>query len=922
MANILTSPKASSCPCNAQGNARGNARDEAAHRQTATPRRAPPYSPLLFRQICLLAAMAGILASRFPGHGLLACALLALLTLSFADYRKIALFAIFFCFGFVFAYVRTPVFPAAPALPEWVRTAAIPEAASGSPSGSPSSSPSSSDSPSSSEGTHGPFETGLPLTGTVAENDTLAGNRSRLLLENVRTPGQEGPLPGKLVLTWQNPPPDIANAGPGQRLAATLRLREIRGFANPGVWETESYWRDRGAFFRAWSRDDGTRNGKTPPYVLEGEASALWRLRSALQEATLTALAGKDGNRRDISQAGAVIPALLFGDRSHLTPETLDLVARSTLAHSLALSGMHLGFAAAIGYAAAYLLSFLFPSLFLRLPRQKAGLLCALPLCLCYLWIGGAPPSLLRAALMLLFWGALLWMNRPKVLIDGLLWAVALIVLVSPAALFDIRLQLSAVSVAGIGLAAPLLGVLANRPRGPSPGSMGGRPRGLLGETAGNGLRRLVLIVLGMAAVSVAAQAAVLPLVLDAFPGTGLWFPLNLVWLPVLGMWVMPLAFAGLFTAACGLPGAASLLFSLAQVPCAGLLSLLGAMDAAGILVSPVALRPAFPAAAGYWLLLLLLPAVVPARAFTRRTFPLLCLGLGLAVGPSLYPMLANRQDSVQLTLIDVGQGQSVVVSWRSKGARGRMLLDGGGFASPLFDTGRQIVSPVLTDNEAPRLDWIVNSHPDTDHLQGLLFPMNAFMLGRVASGPDPGPDPGPNMESAARPTLAVRQRDAILRRRGITPEVWRAGDAVALAPDLALQVLHPGADGQALSSNDSALVLRLVWRGKPLALICGDLERKGVNLLLKQKSPLHAEVLVLPHHGSAGSFAPALYDAAAPSLALAACGYANAWGFPARKVRDALANRAIPLATTAANGQIAVTWDETLTMQTRFARE
>ncbi|SBW05602.1 ComEC/Rec2-related domain protein [uncultured delta proteobacterium] len=888
MANTFTPPEAPSCLRFSRG--------PAACRETAAPRRASPYSPLLFRQVCLLAALAGMLACRFPGHGLLACALLALLTLSFADYRKIALFAAFFCFGFVFAFARMPAFPAAPAVPEWVRTAVTPEVPSGGGE------------------TDGPFETGLPLAGIVAENDALAGNRSRLLLENVRTPGQEAPLPGKLVLTWQNPPPDIAGAGPGQRLAATVRIREIRGFANPGVWETESYWRDRGAFFRAWSRDDGTRNGKTPPYVLEGEASALWRLRGALQEATLAALAGKNGNARDISQAGAVIPALLFGDRSYLAPETLDLVARSTLAHSLALSGMHLGFAAGIGYAAAYFLSFLFPSLFLRLPRQKAGLLCALPLCLCYLWIGGAPPSLLRAALMLLFWGALLWMNRPKVLIDGLLWAVALIVLVSPAALFDIRLQLSAVSVAGIGLAAPLLAALAGRPRGRAPGSAGSR--------LGSGLRRLVSVVLGMAAVSVAAQAAVLPLVLDAFPGTGLWFPLNLVWLPVLGMWVMPLAFAGLFMTALGLPAAASLLFSLAQGPCAGLLSLLGAMDAAGILVSPVALRPAFPAAAGYWLLLLLLPAVAPARAFSRRALLLLCLGLGLAAGPSLYPMLAGRRDSVQLTLIDVGQGQSVAVSWRSEGARGRLLLDGGGFASPFFDTGRQVVSPVLTDNKAPRLDWIVNSHPDTDHLQGLLFPMDAFMLGRVASGQNLGQDMGQDPESAAKPTLAVRRRDAILRRRGITPEVWQAGDVITLAPDLSLQVLHPAPDGQALSSNDSALVLRLVWRGKPLALICGDLERKGINALLQRKSPLEADVLVLPHHGSAGSFAPQLYDDVAPRLALAACGYANAWNFPARKVRDALAVRAIPLATTAANGQIAVTWDETLAMQTRFARE
>ena len=841
--------------------------------------------------------MTGMLACRFPAHGLLACLLLAFLALTW-DLRKIALFTASFCLGLAFAFAMAPAVPTPETVPAWVKKAATPDG----------------------KASDAAFSDGLALTGTVVENSPLAGNRARLILEDVRAAGEEAPLPGRLVLSWQYPPPDLAAAGPGQRLSATLRIREIRGFANPGTWETESYWRDKDAYFRAWSRDDGARNGKNPPYALKGEASLFWRLREGLRDKTLAVLAKDGRDTMPLSQAGSVIPALLFGDRSLLGQKSLDLVARSTLAHSLALSGMHLGFAAALGYGAAYLLSFLFPSLFLRLPRQKAGLLLALPLCLCYLWIGGAPPSLVRAALMLLFWGVLLWVNRPKVLLDGLLWAVACILLVSPAALFDIRLQLSAVSVAGIALAAPLLASLARQPRRQPLGTMG------------NAAFRLLLVVAGMAVISLAAQTAVLPLVLDAFPGTGLWFPLNLLWLPLLGMWVMPASFAGLLMTALHLPAAASFLFSLAQIPCEALFFLLDAMDAAGILVSPVALRPAFPAAAGYWLLLLCIPIVASSRAFSRRTLPLFCLGLFLVSGPTLWPMLTEREEMVQLQLIDVGQGQAVAVTWRTGGKRGRMLVDGGGFASPFFDVGRQVVTPVLTDNTAPRLDWIVNSHPDTDHLQGLLFPMETFMLGCVASGPDTvetdtlktdttGTETEDSGTAAKRP-LAVTKRDEILRRRAITPVIWRAEDVIALAPGLALEVLHPGEDGKTLSANDSALVLRLVWRGRSLALVCGDLERKGINQLLGRNAPLEADVLVLPHHGSAGSFNPKLYDAARPALALVSCGYANAWHFPAEPVREALAERDIPLASTADKGQITVRWDKTFAMRTDYARK
>lgn len=822
--------------------------------------------------------MAGLLCFRFPQRGLaalLAVALFALPALR-AERFRVPLLLVFFAAGFVFAYAtdRPPLPPER--IPAWAEAAVTPDGENTSPG----------------------FAAGVTLSGTIRENTPLADNRTRILLDNVHAANESDPLPGALVLTWRNPPPDLARAGPGQKLTATLRLREIRGFANPEVWETERFWRDQGAYFRAWNRDDGAGSGKTAPYALAGESSTAWQWRDAARARAIAALAdetdasGRNGPR--LSQPAAIILALLFGDRSFCAPEMLDLVARATLAHSLALSGMHLGFAAGLGYGAAYFLSFLFPSLFLRLPRQKAGILMALPPAAAYLWLGGAPPSLQRAALMLLFWGVLLWLNKPKVLLDGLIWAVAVILVFSPAALHDIRLQLSAISVAGIALATPLLrraimriskGGSAEKTRAP---------------------RHFACALAGMAGISVAAQLAVLPLVLDAFPGTGFWFPLNLVWLPALGFLVMPLAFAGLLLSSLGLAGAASGVFLLAELPCSGLLGLLQAMDGLGILVSPVALRPTWPAMAGYWTLLLLVPVAYTARALSRRALLLLSAGLILAAGPSLHAAIAARRDMVSLKLLDVGQGQAVLVTWQGKNAKGRMLVDGGGFASGAFDVGRQVVTPVLTANAAPRLDWIVNSHPDADHLQGLLFPLAAFRIGNAAFAPDPG----------QKRTQIVVRRDAILERRGIMPRLWRAGDAVTLAPGLVLEVLHPGND-PGLSRNNSALVLRLVRDGRPLALICGDVEKQGIARMLERGPRLEADVLILPHHGSGGSFSPKLYDAVKPKLALAACGYANPWHFPARTVREGLASRRIPLLTTADKGQITVTWENGMRVET-----
>ncbi len=907
------------------------------------------WPPLLFRQVCILAAVAGLFWARHPPASLTAAALLAALCLPPSrGAAGLAALALSFALGAAFGLAhRVPDGPGP--VPAWVAAAVTPGGSGASHDEPPDAS-----------------FAGVRLRGTVRESDRLPGGRLRLTLGSVRRVADDGlpapdlpPLPGGLILAWRDPPPDIDRVGPGQEITATLRLREIRSFANPGVWETESYWRGRGVFYRASVRgtnapkgaapakaaaENGRRAGPPPGYVIGGAPSPLWSAREKLRASVLAALSrqeeaapapgaartgGAAANREGkapspsgphpaVSQAAAVIPALLFGDRSQCAPATLDLVARATLAHSLALSGMHLGFAAAAGYGAATLLGFLFPRLFLRLPRQKAGLLLAAPVCAIYLWLGASPPSLVRAALMLLFWAWLLWRNRPKVLVDGLIWALAAILLADPASLYDLRLQLSVVSIAGIALALPLLDRLDALGRPPPPS--GGHADSVPGR--GSFLRRAPFAVLALLGLSLATQAAVLPLVIDAFGGAGLWLPLNLVWLPVLGLAVMPLSFAGLFCAALSCLGAdaflplAKGLFFLAEQPCAALIGLLRWLDGANVLAAPAALRPAWPAWAGFWLLLLLLPPLCTRRFFTRRTACLAVLGMALLAGPSLGRGLDVLRPAVRLQLADVGQGQAALISWQGIGGKsGRALVDGGGFSGDSFDVGRRIVAPMLTAEHAPDLTWIVNTHADTDHLQGLLYPLAAFRVGGFAGSAAEHP------ESAVPAGTAER----ILRARGMTPARWRAGDVIPLAPGLILEVLHPppGPSGPS-SANNNSLALRLVWNGAGLALIGGDLEKPGLRRLLdhaRQGRSLRAEVLVLPHHGSGGSLSPDLYAAVDPALALASCGHANQWNFPSPAVRRALAARGIPLETTAARGQISLTWRPGAKTDIAFAR-
>lgn len=84
--------------------------------------------------------------------------------------------------------------------------------------------------------------------------------------------------------------------------------------------------------------------------------------------------------------------------------------------------------------------------------------------------------------------------------------------------------------------------------------------------------------------------------------------------------------------------------------------------------------------------------------------------------------------------------------------------------------------------------------------------------------------------------------------------------------------------------SGNDGLVFRLVLNGHGLALLPGDAEAPYLRALLRSGADLSADVLVLPHHGSAGSLVPALYDAVSPKLAIASAGAYNPYRLPPGK--------------------------------------
>jgi competence protein ComEC len=723
------------------------------------------------------------------------------------------------------------------------------------------------------------------LCGYVHDVQPLPDNRLRVFLEKSRFQG--GPrnaeprsVPGLVAWTWEEP---LFTPLTGQSVCLDRRPRPARGFLNEGLEDFGVWWRSHGVALQVWSRGEQG----DPRFSGQGTPAARWRER--LREKFLTALApgvaqAQDGS--DMPQGRALLPALLFGDRRFIRQQTTNNFSAAALAHSLALSGLHLALAGQVGLLCILAAARAYASIYLRKPRLTWATLAACPPALAYLWLGNAPPSLIRASCMLCILALWLAHRKVRTMLDVLCAAVLCITVASPLSALDTGMRLSVLCVGAIGLSLPFLrGILPRREH-------------TADESCFRHLCRGLLQILFL---SLLIQAMLLPLNLLLFSNAGLWFPLNVLWLPLLEFLVLPAAALGLVLQACGLDWAARFVLDLAAAPGQEFADMLAWLESRGLFDIPAFLRPHWTAMPAFAALASAAALAVGREKPLRAGRRLLALGcVLLCVGPFLR-IQERASGAVRLSLLDVGQGQSVVLEL-PEGMR--LLLDGGGSSSPRFDIGKAIVAPVLSYNAAPRLAAVLNSHPDTDHLGGLLYVLKAFDVGEVFDNGLP-----------ASGRLEEEWESFAGRRRTL-----RAGDSLRLGPDglgLRLEVLWPppplvdDKEGgrRADQGNDASLVLRLSRFGQGLALIPGDCGPAALSRLLLQGRDVRAKVLVAPHHGSDKSFQQDFYRAVGPELILASCGFQNSYGHPGQKLRDWLARRDIPLLTTAESGQIRLTF-------------
>jgi competence protein ComEC len=561
--------------------------------------------------------------------------------------------------------------------------------------------------------------------------------------------------------------------------------------------------------------------------------------------------------------AGAVVLAILIGDRSALDDEIERRLQIAGTYHVIAISGGNV----------ALLTALLF--LLLRMIVRSAALVSALTIAgvIAYGWIVGGEPSVTRAVTAAVIYLACGVAGLSPRSLDALATVALLVVVTDPMAVIDAGAWLSFGATLGIVVGARRVTAWHDARR---PAAAPSRGR---------------LWAVGLCGATMAAELAILPVNAALFARVGVaGLALNLIAIPMIAV-VQIAGAASVLLAEMWEPAAASTA-ALARWATRAILSSSALVDVLPWLSWRVPPPPGF-VVAGYYAAGIASLSLVHRRG--RRLAAALCLAAGCTIATA--PLIAWRLPPagwLRVTMMDVGQGEAILLQFPSGQS---MLVDAGG-ATARFDTGDRIVTPAVWASGVARLDWLAFTHADLDHIGGAAAVASVLRPREIWEGiPVP-------------PELRRQRLRELARRRGM---VWRQlqRDDRFEAGGVAVEVRSPerGDWERQRVRNDDSLVLSIRY-GDAEIMLTGDVGDDGERRLSLADPAAPLRVLKVAHHGSRSSSSQRFLDRYRPQVALISAGRANPFGHPSQDVLDRL--RAIDAETfrTDADGAVIVETD------------
>ncbi|HSD69950.1 MAG TPA: DNA internalization-related competence protein ComEC/Rec2 [Woeseiaceae bacterium] len=655
----------------------------------------------------------------------------------------------------------------------------------------------------------------------IEDFPVLAGVAQRLVIKPLDRPD----LPPRIRLSWYEPAqlPQI-----GEVWQVTARLRAPRGLAN-----------QQGFDYEAW--------------LFRQRIGATGYIVSATPHATRTEFSRITGLRRHFLErchdllpddpARAVLTAVTIGARQDITRAQWDHYARTGTSHLMAISGLHVGLAA----AGIFLLVRVLAAPFARGRNiRDSAVVAAAAGATAYTLVSGLAVPAQRALLMVLLVSATFLLRRSRSYARILSLACIAILAADPLAVLAPGFQLSFFAVA--------LLLWSGRQF---------RARAL--QCPSTVTTRILESARGLAVLQVLLLFGLLPLTAMLF-GRITWLApfVNLLALPVFNLCTVPLALLALVLDG-PLRFAGDVLLQAAHL---SVVVLLGIIDIAAAL--PRAEFRTLPLA-GAMLAVLWATGVWAALP---PGFPGRYLAWIAAAAVILHAVPPPPRDCVDVHVLDVGQGLSAVAATHTR----VLVFDAGPAFRSGSDTGELVLVPFLRSLGRQRIDVLVVSHADLDHAGGVDSVLDLLAVEHLLVG-------------EAMPPVGGAQP-----QRCVAGLAWH-WDGIDF------RFLHPPATAGS-GGNNTSCVLE-ISAGSRRTLLTGDIEAAAERSLVAQGLLRRSAFVVVPHHGSRTSSTAGFVAQLDSSLAVVSAGFGNRWGLPKPDVVQRWEARGTKVLSTATSGAV-----------------
>ncbi len=553
-----------------------------------------------------------------------------------------------------------------------------------------------------------------------------------------------------------------------------------------------------------------------------------------------------NANRNMPKRTANLLLGILIGERDNIQEDIIESFRTANLSHILAVSGAHTSY---IILGITYLISKS------KTPKRIGYIITIINL-LIFIIITGASYSVVRACIMAIVVIGAKICYRKENFFTSICISLIIILIQNPFAINDIGLKLSFMGTAGI--------VIFNK-------------------SITNFFIKLKIKQKIAEALSVtfSAQLMIMPITILNFNTISLTFFIsNILASPLLGI-IIIFGFISIFISSILNP-ISKILFLILHI----FLELL-------ILVSKVTEKipgssilvktPNILFAIVYYILILFFNYFFvikqnPTRRFHKKIIKIITIkniknAFKVIAVVFLIMLLLTRivriiNPTLKIYFIDVGQGDStLIVTPKNK----KILIDGGeGKTNVLFQ--------YLLDRRINKIDYIIISHFDSDHCNGLIEIIEKMRVENIV------------MSKQSKESEEYKKILEIIKQKNIKVSSVKAEDKIIIEKNLYTKILNPAEKFEFQDLNNNAIVAKLVYKNFSM-LFTGDIEKAEGNLAKKYKNELKSTILKVAHHGSKTSTSEEFLKYVEPQIALIGVGENNKFGHPNQITIEKLKN-------------------------------